>query len=209
LNVIPQRVSHVSSIRLSVFIFTLVLIGLVTIFAPVEKDLGVNARLVYFHGAWVWSGLGGFALAGIAGLAALFTRQERMHAWSKVLGWTGMVFWLTYLPVSLVVMQMNWGGFFWDEPRWRIPFAFAIIGVLLQAGLILMNKPALTSLANIGFAAALMVSLDRITNILHPDSPILTSSSRGIQIFFFILLALSMIAGMQLARLISTWLRKT
>jgi hypothetical protein len=202
---LSQPSARVSPLRLSAFFITLVLIGVIAAFAPLERDLGANARLVYFHGAWVWSGLGCFILAGISGLVALLSRQALLHTWSRVLGWTAMIFWLTYLPISLVVMRMNWGGFFWEEPRWRIPFAFAIIGVLLQAGLVLMNKLALTSLANIGFAAALLISLNRITNILHPDSPILTSSSRGIQIFFFTLLILSIGAGLQFAGLIAIW----
>lgn len=203
----PRKSSGETALRLAAFLLNLAVIGVVTAFAPMEKALGANARLVYFHGAWVWSGLICFAAAGLAGLAAIISRQSLVHTWSKVLGWTAMIFWLTYLPVSLVVMRINWGGFFWDEPRWRVPFAFAIVGLLLQGGLILLNKPLLTSLANAGFAVALVFSLDHLTNILHPDSPILTSSSRAIQIFFLALLILSIFAGMQLAGLISVRLR--
>jgi uncharacterized membrane protein YfcA len=189
--------------RLAVFLGTLALIGLVMLFAPVEKDLGANARLVYFHGAWVWSGLGCFFLSGTVGLGALLTRRQAVHTWSKILGWTAMVFWLTYLPVSLLVMKLNWGGLFLDEPRWRVPLAFGIVGVLLQAGMALLNQPALTSLANAGFAAALLISLSSLTNILHPDAPILTASSHDIQLFFIALLALSIAAGIQIAALIA------
>jgi hypothetical protein len=189
--------------RLAVFLGTLALIGLVTLFAPVEKDLGANARLVYFHGAWVWSGLGCFFLSGAAGLVGLLTRRLAAHTWSKILGWTAMIFWLTYLPVSLLVMKLNWGGLFLDEPRWRVPMAFAIVGVLLQAGLALLSQPALTSLANAGFAAALGVSLGSLTNVLHPDSPILSATSQSIQIFFISLLVLSIAAGVQMAALIA------
>jgi hypothetical protein len=189
------------------FLGTLVLIGLVTLFAPVEKDLGANARLVYFHGAWVWSGLGCFFLSGFAGLGGLITRRPAVHNWSKILGWTGMIFWLTYLPVSLLVMKFNWGGLFLDEPRWRVPLAFAIVGVLLQIGLALLNQPVLTSLANAGFAVVLGLSLSHLTNILHPDTPILSASARDIQLFFLGLLALSIAAGVQIAALIAVRLR--
>lgn len=54
-----------------------------------------------------------------------------------------MIFWLTYLPMSLVGMQMNWGGFFFDEPRRRIPFSFAVVGILLQAGMLLIDRSSL------------------------------------------------------------------
>lgn len=192
--------------RLAFFLGTLALIGLVTLFAPVEKDLGANARLVYFHGAWVWSGLVCFLLSGIAGMGGLLARRQAFQAWSKILGWTAMIFWLTYLPVSLLVMKLNWGGLFLDEPRWRVPLAFAIVGVLLQAGLALLNRPALTSLANAGFAAALGISLSNITNILHPDSPIFNASS-DIQLYFISLLVLSIAAGGQMAGLMARRLR--
>jgi hypothetical protein len=190
------------------FLATLVLIALVTAAAPVEKDLGVNARLVYFHGAWVWGGLIFFISAACSGLLALLFRHAALHHWSKTLSWTGMVFWLAYLPLSLVVMRINWGGFFFEEPRWRIPLAFAIVGLLLQGGLILLDRPPLTSLSNIGFAGALLYSLSHMTNLLHPDSPILTSSSPSIQFFFFGLLILSVIAGIQIAAAISARLQQ-
>jgi hypothetical protein len=189
------------------FFATWVLIALVTAIAPMEKDLGVNARLVYFHGAWAWGGLIFFIASACSGLFGLLFRRVSLHHWSKSLSWTGMVFWFTYLPLSLVVMRINWGGFFFDEPRWRIPLAFAIVGLLLQGGLFLLNQPALTSLANIGFAGALLYSLSHITNLLHPDSPILASSSRGIQFFFFGLLILSVIAGIQITAAISARLQ--
>jgi hypothetical protein len=51
-----------------------------------------------------------------------------------------VVFWLTYLPLSLLVQQMNWGGIFWDEPRWRISLMFGMVGLLLQVGLALVEN---------------------------------------------------------------------
>ena len=138
---------------------------------PLERTLGVNLRLVYLHGAWVWAGIVTFSVAGIMGLAALLFRKTPLHAWSRSLGWTGLCFWITSLPMSLAVMQINWNGFFFDEPRWKIPFTFAVIGLLLQAGLFLMNTPWITSLANLFFGSALLFNLVRMDSVLHPDFP--------------------------------------
>ena len=66
----------------------------------------------------------------------------------------------------------------------------------------------MTSLANIGFAGALLYTLSHLTNLLHPDAPIFTSSSRSIQLFFFGLLILSVFAGIQMAAAISTRLQR-
>lgn len=168
-----------------------------------DKTLGANSRLVYLHGAWVWTGMVTFAASGLAGLVGLALRRPRLHAWSNALARSGMTFWLTYLPMSMLVMQLNWGGLFWDEPRWRVPLTFAIVGLLLQMGLGLVNIPALASAANAGFAAALWVALGSITNILHPDSPIFNSNSRSIQLFFSALLLLTLV----LSASVTVWWR--
>jgi hypothetical protein len=156
---------------------------------PLERTLGGNLRLVYLHGAWVWTGIITFSCAAIAGLAALIFRRFTLHRLSRSLGWTGLFFWITYLPMSLVVMQINWNGLFFDEPRWKIPFTFAVIGILLQAGLLLMNTPWITSLSNFLFASVLLFNLVNMDSILHPDSPVFSSGSAGIKLIFLLLLA--------------------
>jgi len=180
---------------------TLVLLTLVTAFAPLERTLGERARLVYFHGAWVWAGKIAFGAAALAGLAGLLRRSAILNKTSLALGRTGMVFWLTYLPLSLWVQVVNWGGIFWDEPRWRVPLMFGMIGLLLQIGLALISEPRLTSFANLVFGVMLWWLLGNIQNVLHPDSPILQSDSLRIQIFFVVLLVLSLLFGVLLARL--------
>lgn len=189
--------------KLPGFLINLALFGLVAMFAPLEKTLGANIRLVYAHGAWVWAGKVMYALAALAGLIGLLgmlnQRWGKWSGWSLAFGQTGLFFWLTYLPMSLLVMQVNWGGLFLDEPRFRIPLAFGIAGLLLQIGLIVMNTPWLTNAANLLFGVALWWQLGGIENILHPDSPIFGSDAWRIQAFFVALLALALLFGAQAA----------
>lgn len=152
-------------------------IALVTWFAPLERTLGERARLVYFHGAWVWAGKVAFGAAALTGLLGLFRGSAIWQRYSLAFGRTGMVFWLTYLPLSLYLQQVNWGGIFWDEPRWRVPLMFGIAGLLLQIGLALVEDPRLTSAANLVFGVALWWFLGSIQNVLHPDLPILQSNA--------------------------------
>jgi len=173
----------------------LALLGLAVSIAPLERTLGVNIRLVYFHGAWVWAGLTAFACSAFAGLGVLIFRRNGLAPWSLAFSRTGLVFWLTYLPLSLLVMKLNWGGLYLDEPRWKIPLAFAVAGLLLQGGLALINQPALAGAGNLAFGAALFWSLGRAGNILHPDSPVFQSGSLQIKVFFSLLLFLSLLAG--------------
>ncbi len=176
-------------------LLTALAIAVVAWFAPLERTLGGNSRLVYFHGAWVWAGKIAFGAASVAGLIGLIKRGQRWHRASLALGRAGMVFWLTYLPLSLYVQQVNWGGIFWDEPRWRVPLMFGIAGLLLQIGLALMDDFRLSSAANLVFGAALWWFLGNAQNVLHPDSPILQSNATDIQAFFAVLLALSLVFG--------------
>ena len=191
--------SHTTRARLLWMAATLLVIALVTALSPIEQTLGASIRVVYFHGAWVWAGLITFWLAGVAGLLGLALRRG-WPDWSLALGRAGLFFWLTYLPMSLWVMRMFWGGFFFDEPRWRMPFTFAVVGVLLQAGLWILNHPPLlTSLGNLGFGAALWWSTLTAEAILHPESPVFASNSPRIQVFFALLVLLSLAFGGQLA----------
>ena len=176
--------------------------------APLERTLGANARLVYFHGAWVWTALASFLAAAVCGLVGLLLREKPQlpgtkpgwHAWSRALGRTGLFFWVTFLPMSLVVMQANWNGLYLDEPRFRVPLNFAIVGLLLQIGLSFLPDVRWTSLANIGYAIALLVGMSGAQAILHPESPIFNSNARDIQLYFLGLNLLLLASGLQMAR---------
>lgn len=171
------------------------LIGLATYLAPAERTLGEGARLVYLHGAWVWTGKITFGLSALTGLLGLVSGKSRWQELSLALGRTGLFFWLTYLPMSLWVQQMNWGGIFWDEPRWRIPLMFGIVGLLMQTGLWLIENLRLASGANLAFGVLLWLMLGNAQNVLHPDSPIFQSNAVNIQLSFILLAALSISFG--------------
>lgn len=172
---------------------------LVAALAPLESTLGANARIVYLHGAWVWTAMLAFLAAGLAGLAGLLLKRERLHNWSLALGRTGLFFWLTFLPMSLYVMQANWNGLFLDEPRFRVPLNFAVAGLLLQLGMAFFPA-AWASAGNLLYAGALFAGMRGIDTVLHPDSPIFNSEARDIQIFFIGVLVFLLAAAWQMAR---------
>jgi hypothetical protein len=161
---------------------------------------------VYLHGAWVLTAEVAFALAALAGLLGLVARKDSFHTWSTALGRTGIVFWVTYLPLSLYAMQANWNGLFLAEPRFRLALTFAITGVLLQAGLWVINQIWLTSLANLAFFVVLRVVFSTAQNIMHPPpSPIFNSGNYVIMIFFVALNLLAWLAAYFLTRWFSTF----
>jgi hypothetical protein len=182
------------------FALTLIAITILTTFGPAEHSLGTHIRIVYLHGAWVWASTAAFLASGIMGSLGLATRRNSFHGWSCAFGRTGLFFWISYLPLSLWAMQSNWNGLFLAEPRWRLALAVAISGLLLQIGLTLENTPNLTSSFNIGFFVLLIFALFQTPNVLHPASPILSSEAWRIQVFFFGLFSLTLLAAWQMAR---------
>jgi hypothetical protein len=188
-----------SKTSLAWFAGTLLAIGLIAGVSPTERTLGSGVRIVYLHGAWVWAALLVFCAAAITGGAGLLTHRQDLHQWSRALGRTGLVFWVSYLPISLWAMQANWNGLFLAEPRWRLAVIFAIGGLVLQLGLSLLETPAWASAANIVFLAVLTLALSNTRNVMHPPAPILNSSAIRIQIYFFGLVCLTLLAAWQVA----------
>lgn len=179
----------------------LLAIGVVALLGPAEKSLGEHVRVVYLHGAWVWTALAAFAGSALAGLLGLVSRRRVFYAWSLALGRTGLLFWVTYLPLSIWAMRSNWNGLFLAEPRWRLALAFAISGLVLQIGLAILNNLPATAFSNIIFTSWLFYALGSIENVMHPRSPIWESGITGIQVFFASLVGLTLLLGWQVARL--------
>jgi hypothetical protein len=186
---------------LLLFFATVFVIAVLAFFGPEEQSLGSNVRIVYLHGAWVLAAELAFAAAALIGLLALVTRRDGLHRWSAALGRTGVVFWLTYLPLSLWAMDANWNGLFLAEPRFRLALTFAIVGTLMQVGLWLVNTDWITSLANLAFFVALRVVFSTASNVMHPPpSPIFSSGLWNIIIFFVLLNIFAWVAGYFLTR---------
>jgi hypothetical protein len=182
------------------FIITLLAIIVVTALGPAEKSLGTNVRVVYLHGAWVWAAMITILAAAVVGLAGLIARHNSLQYWSRALGRTGLVFWVTYLPLSLWAMQTNWNGLFLAEPRWRVAMVFAVGGLVLQIGITLLENPAWASALNLAYALILMYVLQTTDQVMHPGSPIFGSGAWRIQIYFIVLLVLTLLAAWQVAR---------
>jgi len=187
---------------ITLFFITVVLIALLALFGPEEQSLGSNVRIVYLHGAWVLAAELAFLAAGLTGLIALIAKKDVFHNWSAALGRTGIVFWVTYLPLSLWAMQANWNGLFLVEPRFRLALIFAVTGVLLQVGLWLINTAWITSLANLVYIVILRVVFASAQNIMHPPpSPIFNSGNYAIIGFFLAMILLSLLAAYFMTRI--------
>lgn len=169
---------------------------------PAEQTLGTGIRLIYLHGTWIWTAIGLYILAAMAGLIAILSHKPVWHRRSTALGYAGLIFLITYLPMALYIMKTYWNGFFFSEPRWSVPFSLAIASLLMQIGLRFIHQPVLTSLINLGYGVILVTNLFSLQSVLHPDSPVMTSGSVSIRLAYGLLFFFVFSAGL----LLTLWL---
>ena len=107
-----------ASAPLTWLLLFLVAVVLLTTLGPSEKTLGSGVRIVYLHGAWVWTALAAFMIAGVAGLVSLITRKTAIYQWSTRLGldWTADV---GHLPAGV---DLGDG----DQLEWALSFRAAL-----------------------------------------------------------------------------------
>lgn len=195
-----MQIRRLTGSPLFLLVILLIMMFVFTAFSPAERSLGSNVRVVYLHGVWVWTALAAYTLAAIVGLIGLLLRHKGLHLWSRALGRTGLVFWVTYLPLSMWAMQTNWNGLFLQEPRWNLAIVFAVGSLILQIGLTLMDNPTCASAANLVYWLVLVMALQMTEEVMHPASPIFNSDSTRIQVYFVGLLGLSLLLAWQVFR---------
>ncbi len=168
----------------------LVLGGLITavIFllylAPEEATLGTGIRTVYIHVALTWTGMAGFILAGLLGLAVLVTGNEKLARWMQTLGWTAFGFYVAGVAMSAIASRVNWGGIFWQEPRMAAAFKSLAIATIIMVLNMWIPQVRVRGLLQ----AIIPVTVAWITytapRVLHPTNPIFSSEATGIQFAF-------------------------
>jgi hypothetical protein len=161
--------------------------------APNDVTLKGTSKVVYIHGALVWTAL----------LAAMpVKRDNALHVWALALGRTGLLFWIAYIPVSMLASRMAWNAVFLAEPRYTTAFRVLAVGVIVQVIVLLFNRPAVSSGLHVAQAAILWFLLLTTPSVLHPDSPI-ARSVPSIQFFFGLMVLACGMAALQVARLMA------
>jgi hypothetical protein len=193
--------------RIGVSLLVLAVIALALAWAaPNDVTLAGTSKVVYIHGALVWTSMLTLTAAGVLGLAALaamfIKRVNMLHAWTLALGRTGLLFWAAYIPVSMLASRMAWNAVFLAEPRYTTAFRVLAVGIIVQVIILLVNRPVVSSTLHVAQAAILWVLLLTTPSILHPNNPILRSTP-SIQFFFGLIVLACGVAALQVARLIS------
>jgi hypothetical protein len=192
---------------IGVSLLVLAVIALVLAWAaPNDVTLAGTSKVVYIHGALVWTSILTLTAAGVLGLAALATmfikRDNMLHTWTLALGRTGLLFWAAYIPVSMLASRMAWNAVFLAEPRYTTAFRVLAVGIIVQVIILLVNRPVVSSALHVVQAVILWALLLTTPSILHPNNPILRSVP-SIQFFFGLIVLACGVAALQVARLMS------
>ena len=167
--------------------------------APEEATLGQGIRSVYVHVALIWVGLAGFVIAGLLGFGLLITAYQPLYPWMRTIGWMGAAFFAAGIVMSALASQVNWGAVFWQEPRMRsssTSLAIAVIVLLTMDWFpwLRLRGALVTAVPLIFYWLSARTEL-----VLHPNNPIRTSESMGIQATFF---GLFLLVGLAAALLV-------
>jgi hypothetical protein len=167
--------------------------------APEEATLGAGIRSVYVHVALIWVGLAGFVVAGLLGIGLLITGYKPLYPWLRTIGWMGVAFFAAGLAMSAVSSQVNWGAIFWQEPRMRSSSTSLAIAVIVMVAMEWFPWLRLRGVMMTAVPIIFYWLTARTELVLHPDNPIRTSDSLGIQATF---LGLFVLVGLAAALLV-------
>ena len=152
--------------------------------APEEATLGTGIRTVYIHVALTWTGMAGFILAGLLGLAVLVTGNEKLVRWMQTLGWTAFGFYVAGVAMSAIASRVNWGGIFWQEPRMAAAFKSLAIATIIMVLNMWIPQVRVRGLLQAIIPVVVAWITYTAPKVLHPSNPIFSSEATGIQFAF-------------------------
>jgi hypothetical protein len=179
---------------LALGLFALLVAGVVL--APAETRLGNLVKLVYVHGALVWTGLLCFSVAGLLGLVALSEHYlaglaERSAAWYRgtaSAGLASLVVWIVYVVSSMAVTGLTWGQLIaWNEPRVRATGLILLAAIVVYVVSKLVDHRDFTAVVNILMGIVPWMVVRQAEVIRHPVNPIGGSGSAAIQGFYWLI----------------------
>jgi hypothetical protein len=172
---------------------------LVVLVAPDERTLGGAIKLVYVHVALTWTGLLGFAVAGLLGAYELLARRPWAVRWTTSVGDVALAFFGLSVLSSLLAARLTWGGVFWSEPRLQAALSVLAVGVILRVLAGWVSIPHAAAAAHLGLAGFAAWFLPRTPLVLHPGQAALTTPSSAIAVTFLSLSVLGVLLGGWLA----------
>ena len=176
----------------------ILLAGLVLWLAPLEKTLGNGIKYVYVHVAFTWTGMLLLGITGLLGLGTMLLGKTKWEGWRWASSWVGLGFYIGGFGMSMLASKVNWGAVYWAEPRTVVALQVLAIALIVQ---VINSWPVSVRLQgglHFGLALYLFWATRGAELVVHPDNPIGTSTSSGIQVAFGSMFFLSFMMALSL-----------
>ncbi len=169
------------------------LIGILLIWlSPADKKLGSMLKLIYLHGALIYTGLFLFSAVGLLGIISLF-RNSSDFSLLFAIEKTAIIFWIAATIAGNVTSILTWGGIFWGEPRLQATILISLVSISIYFISSASENPKMISFLGSGLALSVWVLMTGAGRIMHPDNPFSVSES-SIK-FFFIVITLAFLTA--------------
>ena len=130
-------------------------------------------------------------IAGVLGIALAIFNRQKIYAWMMTIGWVTLGVLSLSVIASIVAQIINWNGIFWDEPRLVVQFQTLATFIIAQVVIQWLPWLRVRGLV-VGVTVVVILTVIRLAPlVLHPENPIGTSNSSGIQFTFLLLFVLS------------------
>ncbi|RJQ32108.1 MAG: hypothetical protein C4562_03515 [Actinobacteria bacterium] len=176
--------------KLSTRIFSAILffaIGIIIIIcAPAEQTLGQWVKLVYFHGALIWSTILVFSLSGILGIIFLVTNKLFIFNWAKKSELIAVILLAINLALSSVTMKIIWNAVLFTEPRFKYNVLILLFSSLILSFTYLIDVDKLSAVMYSIIAGLYWSMIILVGRAFHPASAISSSSNLTIKLSFFL-----------------------
>lgn len=183
-----------------------VLLVIWVLLSPSETRLGSLVKLVYVHGALVWTGLLTFSVAGLLGLVALVVRRPIWYHGTQSAGLAALIVWCIYVISAMAVTGLTWGQLIaWNEPRVRATGLILVAALLLFLVTRLVKQDLFTAWVNLIMGIVPWVVVRQADVIRHPVDPIGGSGSTAIQSYYWLIVLT--VAGLAATLVVWLWAR--
>jgi hypothetical protein len=181
----------------------IVVLALLLLLSPAERQLGNLVKTIYLHGALARTGMLALIAAGALGLLYLIRPQRGWLRWSNAVQVAGMAAFVIHFLISTIPTHETWGMWIaFDEPRTVMSLQIIGVGLLVIVVRRLLAEDRLSALANLMLGAAVALLSARTGVLRHPFNPIGDSTSPTIQAFY----AAIVVTCMALIILLAWWL---
>ncbi len=187
----------------AVLVLIIVAFAALVLLAPAEATIGDGIRIVYIHVALIWAGMLLLLVAGLLGLIVLLGGRSAHAEWMQIVAWVALGFYAAGVITSLAAEVVNWGGIAWREPRTAANLNLLAVVVIVQVinSWLPRSWPArlrLQGASNFLLAAAVIWTTVTTELQLHPANAVGDATSRAIQLTFYSLFLLCMLAALWL-----------